>query len=104
MQEGRIASNQPSPIDDETARLFHVALHDVLRSSAISMADLRECVIACVRDLRTSSVGPAEMIISMKACIREGKRRYPLSEDEISNGDFLVDHIIKWSIIEYYNS
>jgi hypothetical protein len=95
----------PSSVPDETARLFHVALHDVIRSSAISMADLRECVKACTRSLRESSLGPAEMIISMKACAREGNKRYPtaLNEHELSNADFLMEHIIKWAIIEYYN-
>ena len=95
----------PSPVPDETARLFHAALHDVIRSSAISMADLRECVKACARSLRESSIGPAQMIISMKACAREGNRRYPtaLNEHELSNADFLMEHIIKWAIIEYYS-
>src|SRR6476659_7383859 len=46
-----------TPIPDETARLFHVALHDVVRSSAISMAELRECVNACVCFLRQNDVG-----------------------------------------------
>src|SRR4051794_29622417 len=58
----------PSPLPDETARHFHMALHDVVRSSAISMADLRERVKACAKSLRESGVGPAQMIISMKAC------------------------------------
>src|SRR5215212_6600477 len=81
----------PSPLPDETARLFHVALHDVIRSSAVSMADLRECVKACARSLRESEVGPAQMIISMKACAREGNKRYPaaLHEHELSNAEFL---------------
>lgn len=106
MQVVRTVSNtQPSQIPEQTARQFQVALHDVVRSSAISMADLRECVKGCVRNLRDSSVGPAEMIITMKACIREGNKRYPkvLREHELSNGDFLMEHIIKWSIIEYYD-
>jgi hypothetical protein len=105
MQDTRFPGLHPSPIPDETARLFHLALHDVVRSSALSMAELRECVKACVCFLRESSVGPAQMIISMKACAREGNRRYPtvLSEHELTNADFLMDQIIKWSIIEYYN-
>ena len=96
---------QPSFIPDEMARLFHVALHDVVRTSAVSMAELRECVGACVRSLRDSGVGPAQMIIAMKACARESARRYPavLSEHELTNADFLMEQIIKWSIIEYYN-
>jgi hypothetical protein len=106
MQEMRSAlTTLPSAIPDETARLFHVALHGVVRSSAISMADLRECVKACTRSLRQSEVGPAEMIIAIKACAREANKRYPtaLSEHELSNADFLMEHIIKWAIIEYYS-
>ncbi|HEX9083913.1 MAG TPA: hypothetical protein VF836_04165 [Gemmatimonadaceae bacterium] len=97
-------ATKPSPIPDETARLFQVALHDVVRSSALSMAELRECVKACVGTLRDTNVGPAQMIISMKACAKEGTRRYPLplNEHELSNADFLMDQIIKWSIVEYY--
>lgn len=69
------------------------------------MADLRECVKACARSLRESDVGPAQMIISMKACARESNKRYPiaLNEHELSNADFLMESIIKWAIVEYYN-
>jgi hypothetical protein len=100
----RLSPTKPSPIPDETARLFQVALHDVVRSSALSMAELRECVKACVCFLRESQIGPAQMIISMKACAKEGNRRYPmvLNEHELSNADFLMEQIIKWSIVEYY--
>lgn len=100
----KLPPTKPSPIPDETARLFQVALHDVVRSSALSMAELRECVKACVCSLRASDVGPAQMIISMKACAKEGNRRYPivLNEHELSNADFLMEQIIKWSIVEYY--
>lgn len=96
---------KPSPMPDETARLFQVALHDVVRSSAVSMADLRECVKACVASLRDTDVGPAQMIITMKACAKEGTRRYPqiLNEHELTNADFLMEQIIKWAIVEYYS-
>lgn len=96
---------EPSPVPDETARQFHLALHDVIRSSALSMADLRECVKACARSLKESNVGPAQMIISMKACARAGNKRYPavLNENNLSNAEFLMDLIIKWSIVEYYS-
>jgi hypothetical protein len=95
---------KPYPVPDETARQFQVALHDVVGSSAGSMRELRECVNACVCCLRDSEVGPAQMIISMKACARESTRRYPthLNEHELSNADFLMEQIIRWSIVEYY--
>jgi len=95
---------KPYPVPDETARQFQVALHDVARSSAGSMRELRECVKACVCCLRDSEVGPAQMIISMKACAKESTRRYPthLNEHELSNADFLMEQIIRWSIVEYY--
>jgi hypothetical protein len=100
-----LTQTQPSFIPDETARLFHVALHDVVRTSAVSMAELRECVGACIRSLRNSGIGPAQMIITMKACAKESARRYPvlLSEHELTNADFLMEQIVKWSIVEYYS-
>jgi hypothetical protein len=90
---------------DETTRQFQIALHDVVRSSAVSMQELRECVKACVGTLRDTDVGPAQMIITMKACAKEGTRRYPqiLNEHELSNADFLMDQIIKWAIVHYYS-
>jgi hypothetical protein len=68
------------------------------------MADLRECVKACARSLRESSVGPAQMIVSMKACAREGNKSQPVAGNgtELSNADFLMEHIVEWAIIEYY--
>ena len=100
-----VSATRPAPIPDETARPFHVALHDVVRTSAVSMADLRECVKACVCSLKSSNVGPAQMIITLKACAKEGTRRYPveLHEHELSNADLLMELIIKWAIVEYYN-
>jgi hypothetical protein len=97
---------KPSPMPDETARLFQVALHDVVRSSAVSMAGLRKCVKACASVLRDTDVGPAQMIITIKACAKEGTRRYPqvLNEHELSNADFLMEQIIKWAIVEYYTA
>jgi hypothetical protein len=101
-----VPTTSPAPftVPDETARLFHVALHDVVRHSAISMADLRECVKACARSFRESSVEPAQMILSMKACAREGNKRYPVAQNgyDHSNADLLMEHIVKWAIIEYY--
>jgi len=93
----------PFAIPDETALLFQAALQDVVRSSAISMADLRECVKACARSLRESEVGPAQMILSMKACARAGRNRGQANrERETGNADFLMEIIVKWAIIEYY--
>jgi hypothetical protein len=97
---------KPSPMPDETARLFQLALHDVVRSSAVSMAELRDSVKACASILRDTDVGPAQMIITIKACAKEGTRRYPqiLNEHELSNADFLMEQIIKWAIVEYYSA
>ena len=47
----------------------------------------------------------AQMIITIKACAKEGSRRYPqiLNEHELTNADFLMEQIIKWAIVEYYS-
>jgi len=98
-----VKSPLPFSIPDESAHPFQAALRDVVRSSAISMADLRECVKACARSLRESSVGPAQMILSMKACARDCNKHHPIATDRDSaNADFLMDVIVKWAIIEYY--
>jgi hypothetical protein len=95
---------KPYPVPDATAQPFHLALHEVVRSSAASMRELRECVNACVACLRDRNIGPAQMIISMKACAKQSTTRYPtqLNEHELSNADFLMEQIIRWSIVEYY--
>ena len=97
-------TTRPSPIPDEPARPFHVALHDAVRTSNVSMAELRECVKTCVCFLRNSDVGPAQMIISMRACAKDSSKRYPtiLGEHELPHAEFLMEQIIRWSIIEYY--
>jgi hypothetical protein len=98
------SATKPFPLPDETARLFHVALNDAVKSSVESMAELRTCVKACVCCLRDTNVGPAQMIITMKACARESTKRYPPpSVHAVSNADFLMEQIIRWAIIEYYN-
>jgi hypothetical protein len=98
------AATKPYPVPDSAAQPFQLALHDVVRSSAVSMRELRECVNACVACLRDRNIGPAQMIISMKACARQSATRYPaqLNEHELSNADFLMEQIIRWSIVEYY--
>ena len=100
-----VEATKPSPIPDETARPFHVALHDAVRTSTVTMAELRESVKACVCFLRNSDIGPAQMIISMKACAKDCNKRYPtaLGDHELLNAEFLMEQIIRWSIIEYYN-
>ena len=97
-------ATKPLPIPDETAHHFHVALHDAVRTSNVSMAELRESVNACVCFLRNSDIDPAQMIISMKACAKECNKRYPssLDEYELPKAEFLMEQIIRWSIIEYY--
>jgi hypothetical protein len=102
MQSG--AAQKASPIPDETARLFQMALHHAVRTSTVSMSELRERVKACVCFLRESHVGPAQMIISMKACAKQSNKRYPsvIGEHELPNAEFLMEQIIRWSIIEFY--
>lgn len=97
-------ATRPYPVPDATAQQFQLALHEVVKSSVVSMRELRECVNACVVCLRDRNIGPAQMIISMKACAKQSTTRYPtqLNEHELSNADFLMEQIIRWSIVEYY--
>jgi hypothetical protein len=95
-----------SLITGHISHQFDVALHAAIKSSIESMAELREAVCDCVGHLRATDMGPAQMILTMKACTRESSRRYRPEGDEYPgcNPDLLMDQIIKWAIIEYYKT
>ena len=95
-----------SHVSTETTRQFDVALHDAVTSSIESMADLKDAVCDCVRALRVADIGPVQMILAMKACARDSAGRYHPEADEFpaTNVDLLIDHIVRWSIVEYYRT
>jgi hypothetical protein len=94
-----------SHIPIESTRHFDVALHGAIRSSLESMTELREAVFECVDCLRVADVGPAQMILAMKACALDSGGRYRPEGDEYpaSNVDTLIEQIVRWSIIKYYS-
>lgn len=104
MQTAR--ENIASHVPTETTRHFDVALHDAVTSSIESMADLQDAVCDCVQALRGADVGPVQMILAMKACAHDSAGRYHPEPDEFpgSNVDLLIDHIVRWSIVEYYRT
>jgi len=108
MSEMQIArANIASHISPETTLQFDVALHDAVTSSIESMAELHDAVCDCVKSLREADVGPVQMILAMKACALDSAGRYhPPQDDEDpgSNVDVLLDHIVRWSIVEYYKN
>ena len=93
-----------SHVSAETTRHFDVALHDAVTSSIESMAELQDAVCDCVHALREADIGPVQMILAMKACAHDSAKRYHSDPDEFSpsNVDLLIDHIVRWSIVEYY--
>ena len=95
-----------SHISTETTHHFDVALHAAAKTSLESMADLRQAVFECVDCLRVAEVGPVQMILAMKACALDSSGRYRPEGDEYpaSNVDMLLDQIVRWSIIKYYDS
>jgi hypothetical protein len=95
-----------SHISSETTHHFDIALHDAVTSSVESMAELHDAVCECVRALRLGDVGPVQMILAMKACAHDSATRYHPEPDEFpaSNVDLLIDHIVRWSIVEYYKT
>ena len=95
-----------SHISHETKRHFDVALHSAISSSLQSMTELRSAVCDCVDALRDADIGPVQMILAMKACALDSARRYSPAGDEIpaSNVDLLMEKIVKWAIIEYYEA
>lgn len=98
--------NIASHVSAETTRHFDVALHDAVTSSIESMAELHDAVCDCVKSLRDADVGPVQMILAMKACALDSATRYRPQDDEYpaSNVDLLIDHIVRWSIVEYYKT
>jgi len=95
-----------SHISIETTHHFDVALHGAAKTSLESMAELRQAVFDCVDCLRDADVGPVRMILAMKACALDSSGRYRPAGDEYpaSNVDMLMDQIVRWSIIKYYDS
>jgi hypothetical protein len=70
------------------------------------MNELRVCVQKCVSLLRQQQMGPVQVILTMKAMVRESTKRYrPFGDEEPrSNTDIMTDYIVKWAIIEYYRN
>jgi hypothetical protein len=95
-----------SHVSFETTRDFDVALHGAAMSSLESMTELRTAVCACVDSLRDADIGPVQMILAMKACALDSAERYSPPGDEYprSNVDLLLERIVKWAIIEYYET
>jgi hypothetical protein len=95
-----------SHVSFETTRHFDVALHSAAVSSIESMTELRTAVCACVDSLRDADIGPVQMILAMKVCALDSAKRYSPQGDEYpqSNVDLLLERIVKWAIIEYYET
>jgi|SRR5438105_332342 len=95
-----------SHLSSDTTRQFDVALHAAAASSLDSMTELRNAVCNCVTCLKNADIGPVQMILAMKACALDSSKRYSPEGDgyPASNVDMLVDHIVRWAIIEYYKT
>lgn len=96
----------PYPLPKETSHQFGTALHDAVRDSIASMVELHECLTPCVEYLREAGVGPVQMILTIKACAKESALRNHALGDEfaVANAHLLMDQIVKWAIVEYYNN
>jgi hypothetical protein len=96
----------PFPMPSEATLPFGVALHEAVRTSMESMEDLHECIVPCVRFLRNAGVGPAQMILTIKDCVRKSasSRRALGHEFAVAHADLLMEQIVKWAIVEYYRA
>jgi hypothetical protein len=106
METRQVSKPDFSAITTESASEFDVALHMAVRNSIASMNELRVCVQKCVRLLRQKNMGPVQVILTMKAMVRESVRRYrPFGDEEPrSNSDIMTDYVVKRAIIEYYRN
>lgn len=101
-----VEKNRPFPIHIEASRGFAAALHDAVSTSVASMEELRQRLTPCVAFLKSSGLGPAEMILSIKACARDHAKERQAHGDEfaVANANTLMEQIVKWAIAEYYSS
>ena len=95
-----------SAITRESASEFDIALHMAVRNSIASMNELRVSVQNCVQLLRENGMGPVQVILTMKAMVRESIKRYrPFGDEEPrSNSEIMTDYVVKWAIIEFYRN
>jgi hypothetical protein len=94
----------PFTVHAESSHHFGMALHDAVVTSVNSMDALHDCLTPCVDFLKRDGVGPVQMILSIKACVLAHAR---LSADRgnefaVGNANLLMEHIIKWAIVDYY--
>ena len=68
------------------------------------MDALHDSLTPCVDFLKSGGVGPVQMILSIKACVREHAQFSQEHGDEfaVGNANLLMEQIIKWAIAEYY--
>ena len=106
METQQTASPDFSSITRESASEFDIALHHAVRNSVVSMNELRSCVEKCVAAMKRSNMGPVQVILTMKALVKESNKRYrPLGDEEPkSSADVIIDYVVKWAIIEYYQN
>lgn len=96
----------PFPLRAKTSHNFEEALDRAVRTSVNSMLELRGCVEKCVCDLRGGGMGPAEVLITLKAYVRHTARTHPPLGQAGSSwaADALMDEITKWAIVEFYKN
>jgi hypothetical protein len=106
MQTQQAATPDFSAITKESASEFDLALHKAVRNSVASMDELRVCVGRCVEHLKQRQMGPVQVILTMKAMVRESVKRYrPFGDEEPrSNSDIMTDYVVKWAIIAFYGN
>lgn len=95
-----------SHISNEATRHFDVALHGAVKKNLESMAELRQAVFECVDCLKLAKIGPVQMILAMKACALDssGRHRPDGNVYPATDVDMLMDQIVRWAIVKYYDS
>ena len=99
-------ANIASHVTAEMTHRFDLALHDAEMEHIDSMSLLHDAVSECVRSLRAANVSAVQMILAMKACALDSAGRYHPEHDQYpcTNVDVLIEHIVRWSIQEYYRT
>lgn len=93
--EGRPDSSLPPPGADRTA--IHVALAGAVAARRFDAPELRAAVAQFARRSRGRGVPPEQLVIQLKAIVRE---------DTLAMGDWwrvvLTDRFVRWGVEAYY--
>jgi hypothetical protein len=86
-----------------TGTNFEDALCLAVRANARSMDQLHLTIRDCMDSLRKDGMQCEAALLTMKAYVRElGLKHKQRGSTDLLHSDYLMDHVVRWCISEYY--